>query len=264
MPLLAFLLSMTAPTGLALADEAVTFPQITIIIDDLGYAFGAGRRAVNLPGPVVCAVLPQTPRGRALAELANAGGKEVLLHLPLQSVDDEQAVEPGGITLDMSRKTFAEVLARNIRAVPYAVGVNGHRGSLLTRHPGHMRWLMEEIEARGLFFVDSYTTRHSVALDIARETGVPATRRDVFLDSDPAPLSIAREFRRLKALARKRGSAVGIGHPYPNTLDFLEKELPTLERQGFRLVGIRHLLDGQRRTAAEVAGTKPELTAGGG
>lgn len=244
--------------GPAAAAQPLSSPQITIIIDDLGYALGAGRRAVNLPGPIVCAVLPQTPRGRTLAELANAGGKEVLLHLPLQSMDDEHAVEPGGITLDMSRKMFAKVLAQNIRAVPFAIGVNGHRGSLLTRHPGHMRWLMEEIGTRGLFFVDSYTTRHSVALDIARESGVPATRRDVFLDTDPEPSSIEREFRRLQALARKRGSAVGIGHPYPNTLDFLEKELPTLERQGFRLVGIRQLLSGQRRVAAELAGAIPE------
>lgn len=243
--MVALLLVSAFVCSTAVADTP-TNPQITIIIDDLGYALQAGRRAVNLPGPVVYAVLPQTPRGRILAELANASGKEVLLHLPLQSVDDEHAVEPGGITLDMSRKTFAEVLAQNLRAVPFVIGVNGHRGSLLTRHPGHMRWLMEEIGTRDLLFVDSYTTHHSIALDIARETGVPATRRDVFLDSDPQPPSIAREFRRLKALARERGSAVGIGHPYTNTLDFLEKELPTLDRQGFRLVGIRQLLHRQQ------------------
>ncbi len=248
------LLVLSAFVGSAAEANAPSKPRITIIIDDLGYALQAGRRAVNLPGPIVYAVLPQTPRGKTLAELANASGKEVLLHLPLQSVDDEHAVEPGGITLDMSRKTFTRVLTQNLRAVPFVIGVNGHRGSLLTRHPGHMRWLMEEIGTRDLLFVDSYTTHHSIALDIAREAGVPATRRDVFLDSDPRPPSIAREFRRLKALARKRGSAVGIGHPYPNTLDFLEKELPTLDRQGYRLVGIRQLLHGQSLVRESVAG----------
>lgn len=256
--------------SLAAASPAGERPQITIIIDDLGYGLHAGQRAVNLPGPVVCAVLPRTPRGRKLAELAYASGKEVLLHLPLQSVDDAQEddsqqehgqkTEPGEITLDMSRARFAEALAENIESVPFAVGVSGHRGSLLTRHPGHMRWLMEEIETRGLFFVDSFTTHHSVALNIARETGVPATRRDVFLDSNPEAASIAREFRRLKALARSKGSAIGIGHPYPNTLDFLEKELPVLEQQGFRLVGIRQLLYGRRHSAQDAA---PQQTAGG-
>jgi polysaccharide deacetylase 2 family uncharacterized protein YibQ len=135
------------------------------------------------------------------------------------------------------------VLAQNMAAVPFAIGVNGHRGSLLTRHPGHMRWLMEEIDARGMLFVDSYTTPRSVALDMALEAGVPATRRDVFLDTDPAPESIDREFERLKALARRHGSAVAIGHPYPATLTFLERRLPMLAAQGFRLVGIRELLN---------------------
>jgi len=234
----------------AVAADAADQPRITIIIDDLGYALRAGQRAVNLPGPVVYAVLPQTPRAGTLAEYANARGKEVLLHLPLQSMDPTLAAEPGGITLDMSRKNFAAVLAENLDTVPFAVGVNGHRGSLLTRHPGHMRWLMEELQPRGLFFVDSYTTEHSVALTIAWENGIPATRRDVFLDTDPAPAAIAGQFERLKRLARAHGSALGIGHPYPGTLDYLERELPRLEAQGFVLTGIRDFLRSARRLPA--------------
>ena len=123
--------------------------------------------------------------------------------------------------------------------MPHVVGINSHRGSLLTRHPGHMAWLMEEIRSHGnLFFVDSYTTHESVALELAREAGVPAVRRDVFLDPDQAPGTVEREFARLKKLARQRGFAVGIGHPHPQTLTLLEDELPKLEDEGFELVSI--------------------------
>ena len=218
-------------------------PRITVIIDDLGYSLRLGERAVQLPGPVVCAVLPQTPRAKRLAELATARGKEVLLHLPLQAAGATgDAEEPGRMTLDMSRRRFADVLSQNLDSVPFIVGINGHKGSLLTRHPGHMRWLMDEIAERRLLFVDSYTTHLSVALQMADEVGVPATRRDVFLDANPAPQHIEREFVRLKTLARQQGSAVGIGHPYPSTLAFLETALPELEAEGFELVGIRQLL----------------------
>ena len=231
--LLALIIALYLPlTGLAA-------PRIAIIIDDLGYALDAGMRAVNLPGPVSCAVLPGTPRGAMLAERAHANGKDVLLHLPLQPVSPGGADEPGSLDLDMTRGQFARTFAEHFDAVPHIVGISSHRGSLLTRHPGHMSWLMEEISARGpLFFIDSYTTHESVALKLAAESGVPAVRRDVFLDPDHEPGTVEREFARLKRLATERGFAVGIGHPYPETLTLLERELPKLSAEGFELVGI--------------------------
>lgn len=245
-PMRAILAQAVMLFALAPAAYAEPLPKIAIIIDDLGWQLAAAERTINLPGPVTCSVLPQTPRGLEIAIKAYEKGKDVLLHLPLQPMSREEPADPGGITLDMSRRRFAETFAADLAAVPHAVGINSHRGSLLTRHPGHMRWLMEEIGAReGLFFVDSYTTHLSVALSIAEEFGIPARRRDVFLDADAAPESVAREFERLKQLARKRGTAIGIGHPYPTTLAFLEKALPKLEEEGFQLVGIRELVLGQ-------------------
>jgi polysaccharide deacetylase 2 family uncharacterized protein YibQ len=199
-----------AATVLLLASQsfAQSAPRIAIIIDDLGYHLAAGHRAVALPGPVACAILPDTPGSVRLAQAAWQSGKEVLL-----------------------------------ATVPFAVGINGHRGSLLTQHPGHMSWLMEEIlMAGGLYFVDSYTTHRSVALRMAAEKGVPAIKRDVFLDSDPAPEMVAREFERLKYLARQRGLAVAIGHPYPETLAFLERAIPGLVEEGIELVPLSELI----------------------
>jgi polysaccharide deacetylase 2 family uncharacterized protein YibQ len=223
---------------------AQSAPRIAIIIDDLGYQMAAGHRAVALPGPVACAILPGTPRAAQLAKAAWERGKEVLLHLPLQSVEHDGIAEPGSITLDTTREAFADTFATAMQSVPFAVGVNGHRGSLLTRHPGHMSWLMEEIlRAGGLYFVDSYTTHRSVALQIASEQGVPAIKRDVFLDADPAPEKVAQEFERLKALARERGLAVAIGHPYPDTLAFLERAIPGLVEEGIHLVPLHELIN---------------------
>ena len=230
--------------SLATQSLAEMAPRVAIIIDDLGYQLAAGKRAIALPGPVVCAILPGTPRAETLAVSAHNEGKEVLLHLPLQSVDHHGPFEPDAITLDMSREAFSRAFANAMDSVPFAVGVNSHKGSLLTRHPGHMQWLMEDIQAgKALFFVDSFTTHESVALQIASEAGVPAIKRDVFLDSDPAPEMVAKEFERLKALARERGIAVAIGHPYPATLEFLEREIPQLVEDGIRLVPLRELID---------------------
>ncbi len=218
-------------------------PRIAIIIDDLGYQMEVGHRSINLPGPVACAILPSTPRATKLAEAAFAHGKDVLLHLPLEPVSRDGQSDPGGMTLDMSREQFAHTFTADLESVPHAIGVNSHRGSMLTRHPGHMGWLMEELRTHGdLIFVDSYTTNKSVALQLARESGVPAVKRDVFLDPDRAPETVEREFGRLKDLARKNGVAVGIGHPYPSTLALLEREIPKLREDGIELVSISELV----------------------
>jgi len=227
------LLSMLAPA------RAETVPQIVIIIDDLGYQLDAGVRAINLPGPVSYAILPATPNSDSLARVAHEKGRDVLLHLPFESVGQENSDEPGAITLDMSRAAFHTTFATALESVPYAIGVSNHRGSLLTRHPGHMAWLMEEIAAQdGMFFVDSFTTHESVALQMASESGVAATRRHVFLDNDRSPEGLLREFERLLTLARRHGKAVAIGHPYPETLEFLEGKLMELDARNIKLIPV--------------------------
>ncbi|MFQ5609626.1 MAG: divergent polysaccharide deacetylase family protein, partial [Woeseiaceae bacterium] len=237
--LVAVLLTAASPLNFAASS-----PRIAIIIDDIGYRTAAAYRAIELPGPVACAILPDAPRARQLALAANEGGKEVLLHLPMDAVGSGRLAEPTQVTLDMSRASFAAVVDTALGSVPHAIGVSNHRGSLLTRHPGHMRWLMEEMRARdGLFFVDSYTTHESVALQIAAEMGVQAVRRDVFLDNDRSEPAIEQEFERLKSLATEHGVAVAIGHPYEATLAFLEKEIPRLAEQGFELVPVSELVN---------------------
>ena len=224
--------------------SAQPIPRIAIIIDDLGYQLDAGLRALNLPGPISYAVLPATPSGTSLALTAHAKGKEVLLHLPLESVDRENLDEPGAITLDMNRDAFHEAFGAALESVPYAIGVSNHRGSLLTRHPGHMAWLMEEIAAHeGMFFVDSFTTHESIAMQIAAESGVAAARRHVFLDNDRSPGALRKEFDRLTALARSKGVAVAIGHPYPETLQFLERELLELDSSTIMLIPVSQALN---------------------
>jgi polysaccharide deacetylase 2 family uncharacterized protein YibQ len=230
----------------ATTDAGLTTARIAIIIDDLGYQLKAGRRALSLPGEVSFAFLPGAPQARRLAKLAFSDGKEVLLHMPLQAAADahasEEANEPIEIRLDMTRNQVRGALQSALQSVPYAAGINSHRGSLLTQHPGHMQWLMEAIRERdGLYFVDSYTTHKSVALQIAAELNVAAIRRDVFLDPDRSEATIDREFSRLIKIAKQRGTAVAIGHPYETTLTFLEQAIPQLAGHDIELVSVGEL-----------------------
>lgn len=226
----------------ARAVPTATVGRIALIIDDLGNWSAAGARTVALPGPVACAVLPHTPFGATIANLAVAQGKEVMLHLPLEPIAYRDIAD-GTIGIDTTQDQLVRILSLSIKSVPNVVGVNNHMGSLLTQHPGHMRWLMAELARRGdLFFVDSYTSEQSVAWKIAREEGLPSIRRDVFLDNVPTIAAVAREFERLKSLAKRNRVAVGIGHPYPATLTYLESALPELAAEGIELISVAELI----------------------
>ncbi len=238
-------LALGAALLLLLSPAAATPPRVALIMDDLGPNREAGARTAALPGPVACSVLPHTAYARELAEACHRAGKTVLLHLPMEAVRGNQALGPGALRLHMTRTELLRTVAADLAAVPHVAGVNNHMGSLLTRHPGHMRWVMEALRRHGeLFFVDSRTTPRSVAWRLAREQGLPALARDVFLDDDPRPEAVAAEFRRWLALAQRRGRALAIGHPRPATLALLERELPRLRERGLVLVDPRALLEG--------------------
>lgn len=239
---LVFVLLSSVPTMSVVAAGQPAL--VAIIIDDLGNQLGTGRRTIALDAPLACAVMPHTAYGARLAAEAHAAGKEVMLHLPMQPTQMDRIAGPGEISLENSIRQLRDIVASDLSAVPHAIGVNNHMGSLITRHPGHMRWLMDELAARGdLFFVDSMTTPGSVAYAAALERGVPAARRHVFLDDDPDTQQIELQFERLLQQARERGFAIGIGHPYASTLDFLEQALPQLQQNpAFKLVPVSYVV----------------------
>ena len=222
-------------------------PAIALIIDDLGNQRVSGKLAVTLPGPVACAFLPQGPFTRELARRAHAEHKEVMLHLPMQAPENEpRKAEPDELTLDMTRVQFRATFEQDIAAVPYVSGLNNHQGSLLTRHPGDMAWLMQAIREHGkLFFVDSRTTSATVAQRLAREYGIPNSERNVFLDNEAEAGAVRAKFRELVRTARRDGTALGIGHPHPATLAVLVDELHRLDAHGVQLIPVARLIERQ-------------------
>lgn len=238
-------LCLIAPAVLKAQDDTIStqpLPAISIIIDDLGNRKQTGLKAVRLPGAVACAFLPHAPFTHKLALLAHSANKEVMLHAPMES-EKAGKLGPGALMLNMDQGQFIATLQKDIAAVPHVSGINNHMGSLLTRHPGHMLWLMQEISRHGdLFFVDSRTTTRTVASRIAGETGVPSLQRDVFLDNVQTPAAIEQQFNKLLTVARRKGTALAIGHGYQSTLSVLERLLPKLEAYDVRLVPVSELI----------------------
>ncbi len=215
-------------------------PRVALIIDDLGYAMPElVTRLCARPEPFTVAVLPYLEHTRESATLAHDRGKEVLLHLPMEG---SPGANPGqdALRTDMGEAELRELTRKALGEVPFRSGVNNHMGSRLTADRQRMRWVLEELKARKLYFIDSRTTRETVALEVAQELGVPAAQRQVFLDDDKAFPEMERQWERALALARRDGEVIIIGHIYPETLEALEKLLPRAKGE-FRFVKVRDL-----------------------
>ncbi|MEN8177175.1 MAG: divergent polysaccharide deacetylase family protein [Pseudomonadota bacterium] len=222
----------------ALADsEPAALPRVKIalIIDDLGNHQSAGEAALRLPGQVTYAFLPHTPYAWEQATWAHENDKEVMLHLPMES-HNGNPLGAGGLTLGMPKGQFIDSLEEALASVPYAAGINNHMGSLLTRDPTAMRWLMSSIRDDQLFFVDSRTTEKTVAEKVARKNLIHSASRDIFLDNEEDEKKIRKQLYKLIEVAKVTGQAIGIGHPYPETIAVLAEELPKLESLGVELV----------------------------
>ena len=224
-----------------------SIPALGIIIDDLGHNYVRGRRVIDMAAPVTLAILPHTAMASRLAREANAAGRTVISHLPMQNAVN-LSPGPGALLAEMDRDTFTATLQRNLDDFGPVSGVNNHMGSLLTTLRPQMDWLMEELHQRDLFFIDSRTSAQTQAAFAAEELGVAHLSRDVFLDNELSPQALQNAFDRALFEARKNGVAVLIGHPHEQTLAFLERTLPGLEeREGVRVVAVGALVGRGKR-----------------
>jgi polysaccharide deacetylase 2 family uncharacterized protein YibQ len=215
----------------------------SIIIDDIGNSYEHGQTIINFPAAITLSILPQTKFAAELATQAHQKNKEVMLHLPLQSIEHHKPT-PGTLKLHMTQQQFTQQLRANIASVPHISGINNHMGSLLTQHPGHMDWLMAEVAKHDdVYFVDSLTSSKSVVTEMATSYQVPNLVRDVFLDPDFKPETIRQQFDHFIELTKKNGYAIAIAHPHPTTLAFLHANLEKLSENGIELVPVSKLLE---------------------
>ncbi|MDY6987404.1 MAG: divergent polysaccharide deacetylase family protein [Thermodesulfobacteriota bacterium] len=211
---------------------SIDLPKIAIIIDDFGYDKETALKFLDLDGVLTFSVLPHSPFQSEIASAIHETGRDVLLHLPMEPLD-YPVVNPGkgALTTSMGPKELLDQLLDDLAAVPFVVGVNNHMGSKLTQDVVKMRQIFQVLKSQHLFFVDSLTSPLSNCADAARVLELKFACRQVFLDHVQEPDAIRFQIKRLVTMAKTRGQAIGIGHPYPITWKILNEELPKIRNQ---------------------------------
>ncbi len=217
---------------------------VAIVIDDMGEDLNFLRELLNLQVPLTVAILPDSSLARESAALAQKNGLEVIIHLPLEAFNNHltSAGAEGLITTSMSPQDVRSILERDLSLLPQARGLNNHMGSKATSSEALMEIIISFLREKNLYFLDSKTSPRSVAYELALKKKVPAAARQVFLDADEDRSRVKDRLMELFNLARKNGQAIGIGHPFPETLEALKTYLPRASEFGVQLAPVSALV----------------------
>jgi polysaccharide deacetylase 2 family uncharacterized protein YibQ len=221
-----------------LVDVPPDMPKIVVIIDDLGEDRPHTRDIIALPGPLTLSYFPFPAHIADEVKAGKAAGHEIMMHMPMEPIQADLETGDYFLTTRQTPEQLKATLDKNLAAFSGYVGINNHEGSRLTGNLQAMDEIMVELRARGLLFVDSRTTPHSVAAQIAAAHKVPYTVRDVFLDDEPQLDQVKRQLQDVERIARRYGHAVAIGHPREDTIAALKEWLPSLKEKGFVLVPV--------------------------
>jgi len=216
--------------------------QLAILLDDAGQKIDLVASAARLPDQIGIAVLPFLPSSTESAVAFYEAGHEVWLHLPMEAVGGADP-GPGALMVGMSDADLHDAVFMAINNIPHVVGVNNHMGSRATADLRMMTWVMQDLAAMDLAFLDSRTTVETVAEDAARAQGVRAGRRHVFLDNERNASAIRAQLEEAVYRSRTEGKIVAIGHLNDVTIGVLADELPGLEKRGVTLVRVTEILE---------------------
>lgn len=224
--------------------NAPPLPRVAIVIDDFGYtAGGVPGEILDLKETLTVSILPRLRFSQAVYAEARKHHRCVLLHLPMEASEPyPEDIQP--VTVEMSDAEIRSVVGEYMESLPGVDGVNNHQGSLATADPRVMHAVCATLKPYGVFFLDSLTSPKSVAYNVAISEGLRAASNRLFLDDATDRREVVEDrIHELIRLAHKHGSAIGIAHPHPWTLEALRATADDFDRAGVELVTVCDLID---------------------
>lgn len=228
-------------------DQTDKRPRVALIISGLGQSTGATEAAIQrLPGAVTLAFSPYAKNLTQWMDLSRAAGHEVLLTVPMEPIGYPDN-DPGPHTLltSLSDKENRDRLLYLLSRFPGYIGVLNTMGARLTTTPQSLKPVLQELRDRGLMFVDARSSLRSVAASQAREIGLPRAINNRFIDIKASRSEIDQRLDELERMARESGYALGIGSPYPVTVERVVLWAQELDSRGIALAPVSAVADKQ-------------------
>jgi len=217
--------------------------RVAIIIDDIGYDLSQVDELLQIDVPLTFSILPFCTNSIEAADKVHRAGKEILLHLPMEPRDYPRKNPGRGVLLTlMTEEEVRRSLDDALSAVPHASGVNNHMGSKFMEDGEKLAVVFKTLKGKGLFFVDSLTTKNSRGRSLARDIGLPFVSRDIFIDNGRDFGKTYQAFMKLPKGKKRRRDLVVIGHPYPGTIEALQASVQRFRSEGIEIVPVSEIV----------------------
>lgn len=219
-------------------------PKVAIILDDAGGTLPDYSAIFSIEQPITISIIPYLPWSQKIAKDAAYNGFEVMLHMPMEPEDGKYVTNNGRMILSsMPDGAIESMVLDSLKNVKWAVGINNHMGSRATQSRRVMNALMGAIKDKSIYFIDSKTSKRSVAFQVAQRNKVLSACNNIFLDSGTDRASIEAKLKSLVRRAKVHGEAIGIGHATrKQTLEVLKELMPKYDSSGIQFVYVSELV----------------------
>lgn len=215
-------------------------PRVALIISNLGISATQTDAAINrLPAGVTLAYQPYSRRLGEWINLSRGAGHEVMLTLPMEPADYPRN-DPGPNALLTALEP-----AKNMERLNWVlsqgtgyVGLVGYEGSRFTMAREDMTPVLDTLKRRGLLYVDNRETAQTVVPALALDMKLPFASANRAIDRDTTRAGVDKRLADLEDIARRNGSALGIGSPFPVTFERIVLWAQGLEDRGLVLAPV--------------------------
>jgi polysaccharide deacetylase 2 family uncharacterized protein YibQ len=218
-------------------------PRVAMLIAGLGLSKLATQNAIrNLPPDVTLSFMPYHPVFTAMQE-ARAAGHETVVEVPMEPLDyPRQDPGPAALLVSLDSSQNLERLHWMMGRGTGYIGMMTYMGSRFAGTPDQLRPVLQEIKARGLAFVDNRTSADAAAMRLADQMALPRGLVDRRLETEVSRAGIEQQLGELEELARRNGSAIGVGTGYPVTIQAVASWAAHLDAHGIALAPLSAVL----------------------
>ena len=226
-------------------------PRVAIVVGGMGLSRTATAGAIEkLPAAVTLAFAPYGVDLDRQAAEARSAGHEILLQVPMEGFGDKpDAGGPRVLKASSSAEKTLDSLHWHMSRFAGYVGVMNFLGGRFTSSQAALAPVMRDLADRGLAYLDDGSSPQSRAPALANAASVASARADVVLDASQRVEDIEAALQRLEALAREKGSAIGVASGLPSTVDHVGRFADKLATRGIALVPLTSLIASSARTS---------------